>query len=120
MNFLRKILLKEPIYPEVVTAYFHKLPKRIQVEWFRDSGLIIGRIVTDTNDEFFTQGRNPEEFVEMVNDAIYTAFDVKPEYSNVLRRSSRFYRPPADEWRKLNDGKIEKSAFGLEKQLATA
>ncbi|MFH1620633.1 MAG: hypothetical protein ABIB04_00950 [Patescibacteria group bacterium] len=116
MNFLRKIFRKEPIYPEVVTAYFNKLPKYIQVEWFRDSNFIVGKIVTDTNDELFTQGRNPDDFVEMVNDAVYTAYDVRPQYIDVMHRTRRFYRPPADEWQKLNDDKVEKSAFRLEKR----
>src|SRR5574343_529680 len=49
------------------------LHESIHVDWKRDGNMIIGKVVSDGK-EFSTQGRSPEEFIEMVNDALYTVY----------------------------------------------
>ena len=122
MNFLRYFFGKnnDKIAQEAIQAYFNKLPSRIEVAWFREDGLIVGKILTDKNEEIYTQGRNPKEFVEMVNDSVYTAFDINPEYFEVMKSTSRSYQPPELEWNKLRNAKVEHSEFSLEKQLVAA
>lgn len=117
MNFaflrkIRSLLLGEELYPEAAAAYFHRLPDRVDVQWFRDGNYIIGRIETG-GDACMTQAISAREFVEMVNDSVFAAYGIPVEYFDVLR-SKRFI-PTRDEFEKLNDAAIRKSTLRLEK-----
>lgn len=117
-NWLTKV--KNPrssLSPEAYLAYFHKLPKKIQVEWFRDGKFIIGKIQAEGS-EFMTQARSAKEFVEMVNDAVFTAYDVPLPYFQFLE--SRKFKPPQIEFDKLNNAAIKSSTMSFTKDLATA
>lgn len=108
---------KKELYPQVLRAYFHKMPERIRVSWEKhDNGFIVATIQTDRG-EFYTQGRNPKELIEMVNDAIFTAYDVKEEYRPELSKH-KFFKPTAEEWSHLNDAATKEHAMQLERQLA--
>lgn len=112
-RLLRK-LFKPEIYPEVFFANFHKLPSRITVEWFKDEGMIIGKVMADGK-EFMTQGANADEFVEMVNESIITVFDVPYEYFDIIKQS-RSYSPPSEEYEKLKTPSVLRGSIGFVKK----
>jgi len=115
-NFLTK-LFSPKLELEVVDAYLHKLPSKIAVSWKREDGFIIGKISYGGYDPIYTQARNPKEFIRMVNDAVYISLDFKEEYIEFFHESD-LYPPTAEEWERLNDGKITQSSFGLASKLA--
>lgn len=98
---------------EAYVAYFHKLPDTVAVSWFRDGELIVGKVVAGDN-EFMTQGKNAEDFIEMVNDAIITVYGIPKNYIEALKIKA--YQPPPEVWTALNDGKITQSKFSFEKK----
>jgi hypothetical protein len=75
--------------------------------------MIIGE-VSDGKIKFVTQGVNADNFVEMVNDALITAYNVPPEYCDVIKNSKTF-NPTPTEYKKLCDLSIKKSSFGTNK-----
>ncbi len=107
---------------EAFSAYYHRLPKRIQVSWFRDGKMIVGE-VSDGKKRFMTQGRNADDFIFMVNDALMTIYDIPKEYCEVISRSIRFL-PNHREREKLENLDVKRSKFGInkiaEKELVTA
>ncbi len=125
MNYILSKLFPPKLEPEVMKAYLQRLPNRITVSWFRENGFIIGAIKTGDDEEFYTQAKSPKEFVKMVNDALYVAFDFKPEYIEALHAKD-IYSPPPLAWKDLNNGKIPNASFvpnasfGFEKQIATS
>ena len=115
-NFL-SFFFPPKLEKEVVQAYRHRLPKGIRVSWKREDGFIVGEIfVKDGCDPIFTQALTPKEFVRMVNDAVFIAFDFKPEYIEFFH-DKNIYSPTAADWSKLNDGKVPSASFGLQKIL---
>jgi hypothetical protein len=102
--------------PEAIHAYYNRLPQRIRVSWQRDGQYIIGT-VSDGKNEFVTQGRNADEFIEMVNDAVLAVYDIPSEYIDALRRI-KTYNPPAEERIKLGDLSVMSSVFGNAKNDA--
>lgn len=110
MKFL-KSLFKPKLSREAVVAYFYRLPSSIEVSWFRDGKYIVGTIKTD-GQEFPTQGVNPDDFIEMVNDAVYAMFDIPDEYIDLIK-TIRTYSPPLEEKQKLQDTSVKGSIVKL-------
>ena len=105
-SFFRPRLSKAAFY-----AYVDRLPANIKVKWFRDGNFIVGEVNADGK-HFFTQGKNADDFLEMVNDAVITVFDVPNQYYNVVRQV-RTYTPPAEELEKLGNISIKNSAISF-------
>lgn len=114
----KKIFCKPEISQEAFDAYFFRLPEKVEVGWFRDGNYIVGKVKTDKK-EFMTQGVNPQDFIEMVNDAIYTVSNIPEDYIDILRKV-KTYSPPPQEKKKLEDLNIKKSFISLEKQKHNA
>jgi hypothetical protein len=99
-------IIKNYIFPpvlqqEALDAYYYKLPNNIQVEWIRDGKYIIGKVIAD-NHKFTTQGRSVEDFVEMVNDAVYTVNGIPLEYIDTIRKYQA-YNPSVEVLNQLKD-----------------
>jgi hypothetical protein len=102
---------------EVLEANYHKLPEKIEVGWFRDGKFIIGIIKVDGK-EYKTQALSADEFVDMVNDTIYTVYDIPNSCINILSKERPFV-PTSEQFKKLNDNAIKQSAINMarEKEL---
>lgn len=111
-SVLRKIF-KPEIIPEAFFAYYHKLPRNVSVEWFRDEDFIIGKVSADEK-SFMTQGENAEDFINMVNESILTVFDIPYAYFDILKQH-KSYMPKSAEYRKLKDVSVKKSVIGISK-----
>lgn len=107
---LRKIF-KPELYPEAFFAYFHRLPDQIHVEWFRDDGMIIGKVQAGDK-EFMTQGADADDFIRMVNMSIVTAFNVPDDYFDIINQT-RTYTPSPSEREILGDQSVMNHSFGL-------
>ena len=112
MNILR-FFLKPKLSQEAFEAYRDRLPNSISVNWWRDGNFIIGR-VSAGKQEFITQGLNSDNFIEMVNDAIYTVYDIPRDYVEVIKKF-RTYQPNPEQKRLLENGEIMKAIFSSEK-----
>lgn len=111
-RLLRK-LFKPEIYPEAYFAYFHKLPNEIQVSWFRDDGMIIGKIQAGAK-EFMTQGTGADDFIRMVNESVATVFNIPDDYFDIVTQT-RTYSPPAANRKLLEDKSVTRHSFGFVK-----
>lgn len=100
--------------PVAFDAYWNKLPENIGVSWFRDGKYIVGNIETE-GESFMTQGRNADEFVDMVNETVYAVYDIPEEYHSALREVKREFIPKEDQYEKLNNTKVRNSFFSLKK-----
>jgi len=112
LRSLQKFLGGHPLLDrDAFFAYFHKLPDKIQVGWFRDGKFIIGEI-NDGEHQFKTQAKSAQEFVKMVNDAIYTLHDIPADYVEELEKV-KTYNPRPDELKKLADKNVESSHLNM-------
>jgi len=116
IDFIKKLFSKE-IYEEAALAYWYKLPDEIKVEWFRDGRYIVGKITFPGNN-FMTQALSAEEFIKMVNDAVFAVYDIPKEYFKIL--DNRKFKPSPEQFAKLKNASILSSQINLEKALATA
>ena len=114
MKFI-KMFFKPKLSREAFIAYFNKLPDTVEVSWMKDGGLIVGKVIAGDN-EFMTQGRNADDFIEMVNDAVITAYRIPESYIEALKKTGKTYLPAKEVWINLNDGKITRSKFSFEKK----
>lgn len=64
--------------------------------------------------EFYTQGENVENFIEMVNDAIYTVYEIPFDYIKVLSKVKSF-SPKPDQLAALYNGNIQAANLHLSK-----
>src|SRR3990167_5340378 len=87
-GWLRKIF-KSKIYPEAFFAYFHRLPNEVQVNWFREDGMIIGK-VNAGGKEFMTQGVDADDFIKMVNQSIVTVFNIPENYLDIVSQTKTY------------------------------
>lgn len=110
---LKEIIFPSDIYKEEAFAFADRLPNRIKVGWFRDGKFIIGEII-DGNNTYYTQAKSAKEFVEMVNDAIYSVYGVKQKYFKILGEDK--YHPTEAEFERLNNGRIPNAQMNLVKQ----
>ena len=102
---------KPEIYPEAFFAYFHRLPDELQVSWFRDEGMIVGK-VNAGDKEFMTQGTDADDFIRMVNESLITVFNVPQDYFDVIKQA-RTYSPIPAERRLLEDKSIAQETMGF-------
>lgn len=112
MNFI-KSLFRPKLSREAFEAYFNRLPQFIEVSWFRDGKYIVGNIKAG-DQEFMTQGLNGDDFIEMVNDAVYTMFDIPEDYIDVIEKAKTF-QPPVEERKKLEDQSVQSSVIRFHK-----
>ncbi len=111
---IKKYLFKPKLSHEAFVAYFNRLPDGIKVNWHRDGKFIVGNVSADGK-KFMTQGLNADEFIEMVNDAVITVFNIPEDYVDVINKSKAYF-PTEEEYRKLNDNKISHSSLGFKKR----
>ncbi|MBI4426556.1 MAG: hypothetical protein HY567_03175 [Candidatus Kerfeldbacteria bacterium] len=111
----RKFFGKRQIEPEALLAYFYRLPEKIEVSWEKDGQYIIGRIKTDDK-EFLTQGVDSDDFIEMVNDAVYSAYEIPNDYIEVVSQL-RPYFPKPEEKEKLESVAVTRSRFSTHKAI---
>lgn len=104
--------LRGPLSIEAIEAYYHKIPNSIQVSWERDGDMIVGTVKAG-NHEFYTQGKDADDFIEMVNDAVYTVYEIPFEYLDVIERLKPF--SPSLEQRKALYGK-DKDIISISKK----
>ena len=104
---------KPKIHREAFFAYFHRLPEKLQVSWFREDGMIIGTINAGDK-EFMTQGTDAEDFIRMVNESLITVFNVPQDYFSVIKQN-KTYNPNPAERKLLDDMSVAKHTFGLVK-----
>ncbi len=98
---------KRTVIDEVAEFHAQNLPKNVRVSWERDGTMIVGTVFADGN-EFMTQAESADEFVEMVNDAIYAVYEVPVAYISVLGKNR--VQPTPDERAKLEDAAVKKSS----------
>lgn len=116
----RKLInLKNAIFPveivdEVIISYNHRLPSNVEVSWFRDGDFIIGNINAEGK-HFMTQAQSADEFVEMVNDALYAVYKIPTNYPKLTIKK---LMPPLSEYKKLNDASVKSSVIGFQEALA--
>ena len=110
-SFLR--FNKEKLPQEVIEAYYNRLPNNIKVEWKRSGNFIVGTIYANDN-VFMTQGENPDEFVEMVNDAVVSMEIPQKHVPTMVPYKA--YTPPAEELAKLKNLNIAHSSISLNKK----
>jgi hypothetical protein len=121
MNIMMKRIFKKAktflfppkIYREVFDAYYFRLPENIKVDWQRDGNFIIGKVIAGNN-EFITQGKSADDFVEMVNDAIYTSFGIPLEYIDAIRNARPYY-PPTEIRKQLEDLSIKGDTLSIKR-----
>jgi len=119
-NLSRFFRFQESLEPEAFYAYLNRLPEDISVAWRRDGGFIIGKI-KDGEVTYMTQGKSDQEFIEMVNDAVYTYHGVPIAYREIISKV-RAYNPPVSDIALLGDKKVSHSQIELrkEKQLVAS
>jgi hypothetical protein len=100
--------------PEVVQAYWHKLPNSIEVKWFRDGHFIVGEVEAGGY-KFMTQGRNAKEFIEMVNDALLAVYEVPDDYLDLFLKIKANYQPDSYQMSLLTDKTVHRADFGIKK-----
>ncbi|TSC66041.1 MAG: hypothetical protein G01um101477_247 [Candidatus Doudnabacteria bacterium Gr01-1014_77] len=104
---------KPRLHREAFDAYFSRLPSEIEVDWFRDGQFIIGEVEAGEL-KFRTQGKNVDDFIEMVNDAIIRLNNIPEEYINTVR-SFQAYTPSVEERAKLADAAVESAKIFAKK-----
>lgn len=109
-NMFDIIKPRPEILREVYIALYHRLPDSIGVSWERDGKYIVGTIEAGGK-KFFTQGKGADDFVEMVNDAVYTMYDVPEPY----RPGMKAYVPPKVFQEALQNKQIKESSIALAK-----
>lgn len=112
---LKALLYKKPVLErEAFDAYLHRLPESVNVAWERDGKYIVGYIEAG-NESFATQGESVDEFIDMVNDAIYTVYDIPEGYKDV-GSNFRAYNPPFADQERLQNLGVKKSTIFLKRE----
>lgn len=108
---LRSSVVAPEIIPEVLVAYYQKLPLNIQVSWWRDEGYIVGNVVAGTL-AFPTQGKDTADFIRMINEGLLISLGIPFEYVEAIL-SNGLFSPSLEELAKLSDAGVPQSKFGL-------
>ncbi len=97
LSKIYNLLFKENIIPEVLIANKGKLPDNISVSITpsQDGGYIVN--ISDLKG-CITQAENGKEIFEMVNDALYTYFEVPKDYQPFMPA----FFPPENERKQFN------------------
>lgn len=117
-NLIKDSIFGDPeVIWEVLVCYRDKLPTNdVKVYWTRDGEFIIGEINVDGH-VLYTQARSAQEFVEMVNDAIYAVYEIPMKYAKQLGGNYRLM-PPESEFQKLNNAAVKKSIMNFDRSNA--
>ena len=113
VKMVSNYLFQPVLSQEAFDAYYERLPENIEVSWVRDGKHIIGNVIADEN-KFTTQGESAEDFIEMVNDSIYTVNGIPFEYIDIIKKN-KAYNPPAEVLSQLKDLDILKNTISLKK-----
>ena len=113
-NKILRSIFPHKLSREAFVAYYYRLPEEISVDWQRDGDFIIGTI-SDGENEFVTQGKDVDDFIEMVNDALITVHDIPAEYIHALKSASRTYKPNDSQRKALEDVSITHSNLSFHK-----
>jgi hypothetical protein len=76
---------------EALIAYRHKLPDWISVAIREEQGKFFAQVELD-GVIFTTQARRPQEIYDMVNDVVYTYYEIPRQYVPLVSR----YTPPKE------------------------
>ena len=76
---------------EALIAYRHKLPDRISVALREEKGKFFAQVELD-GVTLTTQARRPQEIYDMVNDVVYTYYEIPRQYAPLVSR----YAPPKE------------------------
>jgi hypothetical protein len=111
------VIKKESLSQEAILAYYNRLPEKITVNWKKRGNFIVGT-VEDNKDKYYTQGKNVDDFFEMVNDAVYTFHEIPEEYKEEIMKSKAYY-PNQEQLKKLEkiSGKAKKLYIKKDKQV---
>lgn len=112
---IKQIFSHKPVLDrEAFETYYNRLPEKIDIKWFRDGNFIIGDIKTEDH-HFKTQGVSVDNFIEMVNDSLYTVYNIPQDYLKALSKA-KSYEPDALSLEKLNNSGVKQSEIILQKQ----
>jgi len=114
LNRIKRFVFRKKLSQEAFDAYLYRLPKNIMVNWEKDGKFIVGKI-QEGKEEYFTQGNSVEDFIRMVNDAVYTYHEIPIEYIDAISQV-RPYNPPPKAIEELANSGIRKSSISLLKQ----
>lgn len=114
LNRIRRYIFRKKLSGEAYCAYLGRLPKNIEVNWEKDGKFIIGKI-KEGKEEYFTQGTSVEDFIYMVNDAVYTYHEIPVEYIEAISKAKP-YIPNPEAMEKLENSGIKKSSISLFKR----
>jgi len=115
-NMFNKFYQQKPCV-EVIDSSFNKLPDEIEITWFRDDKFIIGEIVADGN-TYMTQALSAKEFVDMVNDTLFAAYEIPENCFSILKKNKKF-EPTKEGFERLNNVAIKSSKMSFVKELQT-
>lgn len=116
LNVIKKLFLpKRELYREAFDAYLNRLPEEIEVSWRRDGDFIVGQVKAEDGTSFMTQAYNADEFVEMVNDALFAVYGIPKEYSDSLMMVKKFL-PKREAFEQLNDSSVPAASMGFVKK----
>ena len=110
---LKRVILKPHLIQEAFIAYCHRLPQVIEVDWNREDGYIIGRVRAGGK-EFITQGKDGADFIQMVNESLFTVYKIPDEYFSLMKKA-RLYSPPEEQRKDLDNSAILQASFGSTK-----
>ena len=81
-----------PVESEVLECYQNKLPDMVQVNvgYDKNSKMLFAKFTGTGRDELFTQARNLEELEDMVNDAIFTYYEIPHRYARLISINKRY------------------------------
>lgn len=83
----------KPVDKEAIECYQQKLPESINVRVnYPSKGKCVASIRVG-EDILYTQARNQEELEDMVNDAVYTYYEVPPRFTKYLILSKKYNNP---------------------------
>lgn len=112
MNKIFKILgVKPRLSREVVEAYLDRLPDVIEVGWIRNDDFIVGKVKAGEH-TFMTQGKNAQDFIDMVNDGVVMINRVPKDYRAIILKT---YIPPLEEVAKLENKDIKEAYISAQK-----
>lgn len=114
MQKIKNFFIKPRLSQEAFYAYYNRLPDTVQVSWKRDGGMIVGNVKAGGK-EFFTQGRDVDDFVDMVNDSLYTVYEIPFDYIDAIR-SVKAFQPTQEEMNALYNINTKKANVFLRKE----
>ena len=115
---IKRLIAPSRLEPEAFDAYLYRLPDHIEVSWTRDGEYLVGQI-SEEKGTYMTQARSGDEFMEMVNDAVYTMHDIPEGYRSTIGKF-RAYNPSPQELKKLQDRAVKSSRLSARRQMRVA